>query len=38
MDTELTVPEAQSCLLHFGGNACLDGAVTYVGAATMASP
>jgi hypothetical protein len=26
------VPEAQSCLLRFGGNACLDGAVTYGGA------
>jgi hypothetical protein len=32
----ITVPEAQSCLLRFGGNACIDGAVTYVGAATMA--
>src|SRR5262249_36783664 len=38
MDTELTVPEAQSCLLHFGGNACLDGAVTYVGAARYDGP
>ena len=25
-----TMPEAQSCLLRFGGNACLYGAVTYV--------
>jgi hypothetical protein len=28
------VPEAQSCL-PFGGNACLDGAVTYVGAISL---
>jgi len=27
------VPEAQSCLVRFGGNACFGGAVTYVGAA-----
>jgi hypothetical protein len=32
------VPEAQSCLLRFGGNACLGGAVTYVGAARYDDP
>jgi hypothetical protein len=32
-----TMPEAQSCLLRFGGNACLDGAVTY-GAARYDGP
>ena len=29
------MPEAQSCLLRFGGSACLDGAVTYVGAVPL---
>jgi hypothetical protein len=32
------VPEAQSCLLRFGGNACLGGAVTYVGVARYDDP
>ena len=32
------MPKAQSCLLRFGGNACLDGAVTYVGAARYDDP
>jgi hypothetical protein len=29
------MPEAQSCPLRFGGNACLGGAVTYVGAVPL---
>jgi hypothetical protein len=32
------MPEVQSCLLRFGGNACLGGAVTYVGAARYDGP
>jgi hypothetical protein len=32
------VPEVQSCLLRFGGNARLGGAVTYVGAARYDGP
>jgi len=38
MDTELTVPEAQSCLCALAENARLDGAVTYVGAARYDGP